>query len=184
VRGHYNIVPFVELVLGLLCPHLIQPGIEYLPMNPSDDSRIDNALNHALQQCRREQVAYEEWLRVLSPLRWICVGGGVLFSAAAGITIIWNSLPHGRMISAILAFSASVLTGLHVALKCDPYQAECHRILQALKSLGIEIEMCREVHDQEYSAKAGSLIAELASLLKTASASPSTRSYRRAERTQ
>jgi hypothetical protein len=111
------------------------------------------------------------------------VGGGVLFSAAAGVTIIWNSLPHGRMISAILAFSASVLTGLHAALKCDPYQAECLRLVQALKSLGMEIQSCKELPDEEYSAKARALITELTNLLKTAGASPGTWSYRRADRT-
>jgi hypothetical protein len=69
--------------------------------------------------------------RWLTPIRWMSVAGGVALSAAAGFSILWNSLPQGKVISAALAFTASILTGLHVALKGDAHQSECRRLIQA-----------------------------------------------------
>jgi hypothetical protein len=141
---------------------------------------------HALDQtdryCRREAFAYREWLGWLTPLRWISVGGGVVLSAAAGFTILRESLPHGPAISATLAFAASTLTALHVALKCDSHQSECRRLIQAFKSLSVQIAACRELPSAEQEKKKTEIMTKVAHLVETATAVPSEWCYRRADR--
>jgi hypothetical protein len=58
---------------------------------------------------------------------------------------LWDSLPHGRIISAVLAFTATALTATHAALKRDEHQAECRRLIHAFKSIRVQIPERREV---------------------------------------
>jgi hypothetical protein len=142
--------------------------------------------NHALDQtdryCRREAFAYSEWLGWLTPLRWISVAGGVLLSAAAGFSILWKTLPHGTGISATLAFAASTLTALHVALKCDAHQSECRRLIQAFKSLSVQIATCKELPSPEQEKKKTEIVTKVAHLVEAATAVPGEWCYRRADR--
>ena len=114
-------------------------------MSEPTGQNINLALDQTDRNCRREIIAYSEWLGWLTPLRWISVGGGVVLSATAGFAILLDSLPNGKIISASLAFAASIMTGLHVALKCDAHQAECRRLIQAFRSLSLQIAACKEL---------------------------------------
>ena len=143
---------------------------------------INLALDQTNRDCRREVIAYSEWLGWLTPLRWISVGGGVVLSATAGFAILWDSLPNGKIISASLAFAASIMTGLHVALKCDAHQAECRRLIQAFKSLSLQIAACKVLPPEEQAKARPEIMTKVAHLVETAAASPGAWCYRRAER--
>jgi hypothetical protein len=134
------------------------------------------------QDCRREEMAYRAWLGVLTPLKWTCVSGGVVFSAAAGVSILWEALPHGKAISAALAFSASALTGLHSALKCDAHQSECHRLIQAFRSLGTQYAASKSLGPPERVERRNALNIRLGQLIETATARPASWCYDRADR--
>jgi len=134
------------------------------------------------RDCQREEVAYRIWLGILAPLRWTCIGGGVVFSAAAGVSILWEVLPDGKLISALLAFTASALTAIHTALKCDSYQSECHRLIQAFKSLRAQFHASNNVAPLERPRRRNNLNVRYAQLIETAAASPAQWCYRRADR--
>jgi len=140
------------------------------------------ALERAEWECRREVIAYGEWLGFLRPLGWLCLSGGVIFSSAAGVSVIWTTATHEKIISASLAFTASALTGLHGTLKCDSHQAECRRMIQALKSLLAELALCKTLASSEQSKKRDKLVAKLVNLIDAVKASPADWCYRRADR--
>lgn len=135
------------------------------------------------RDCEREEMAYRAWLGLLTPLRWGCVGGGVVFSAAAGVAVLWDALPHGKAISAILAFSATALTGLHTGLNCDAHQSECRRLIQAFKSLGDQYEDLKDLGPDEEAEERKALNRRRAELKETATALPAAWCYSRADNT-
>jgi len=142
----------------------------------------ERMLDWANLRCRREALAYNAWLRKLTPWRWFCVSGGIVFSAAAGVSIVWQALPYGRVISALLAFTASALTGLHVALKCEVHQTECRRVIQAFRSLEIQMNACNALPSPARDERQQVLVEALAELIKTTTASPSDKCYELADR--
>jgi hypothetical protein len=156
----------------------------YNTLGMSDATGISShlALDRIDRDCSREVIAYGEWLGWLTPLRWISVGGGVVLSGAAGFSILWNTLPSGKIISAVLAFAASTLTTIHVALKCESHQSECRRLIQAYKSLSVQISLCRELTPEEHPARRAEIMMKVAHLVETANAVPGEWCYRRADR--
>ena len=133
------------------------------------------------RDCEREEMAYRAWLRLLTPLRWTCVSGGVVFSTAAGVSVLWDGLPHGKVISAILAFSAAILTGLHTRLNCDAHQSECRRLIQAFKSLRDQYKDLGDLRPLEEAEQRKALNKQRAKLKETATAIPATWCYSRAD---
>jgi hypothetical protein len=136
-----------------------------------------------VRKCTVEETAYRAWLSVLGPLRWICLGGGVVFSAAAGLSILGESAFFGqnwKLVSALLAFAASALTGLHGILKCDAHQAECHRLIQAFKSLRSNYEASNFLDPQERPKRLQKLNDDLTELTKDAQAIPAPWCYKKA----
>jgi hypothetical protein len=136
------------------------------------------ALNQIRERCASEIAAYSRWLGFLSPLRWVCIGGGVIFSAGAGFTALWQSIPHGRFIVAGLSFAASALTGLHIALKCDAYQAECHRLVQSFKVIELDIDQFFSLPGMQQPDQALKIATGFRNLIDTASVVPGARWYK------
>src|SRR5882724_4043769 len=103
-----------------------------------EQTRLLKLLRERERQCRVEHLAYGRWLGILTPLRWVTVSGGTVLSALAGATIFSKTVFVGKqwpIYAGVFALVASVLTGLHTALKCDAHQAECHRLIQLYQSL-------------------------------------------------
>ena len=150
----------------------------------SSDQQTRDSADLGVRNCRREEAAYRSWLAFLGPLRWRCLGGGVVFSAAAGLSILGESALLGqkwKLWSALLAFTGSALTGVHGVLRCDAYQAECHRLIQEFKSLGFQYEAAVDLEPETRAARTEQLHAEFARLVKGASATPTRRCYATAD---
>jgi hypothetical protein len=105
----------------------------------------------------------------------------VVLSAAAGVTILWDSLPHGKVISAVLAFGAAALTRLHAALKCDSHQSECRKLIQEYKSILVAIAECMDLDPQAKSQKRTEIMSRIAHTIETTTATPSAACYRYAD---
>ena len=102
------------------------------------NSDLDQLLTQREVQCRIEQWALEQWLGLLTPFRWLTVGGGTLLSTVAGATVLAKPEAFGThwpLIGGLCALAASILTGLHTALKCEAHQAECGRLIQVYSAL-------------------------------------------------
>jgi len=151
-------------------------------MSESSQPSAVSALDKAEQICRREAIAYGEWLHILSPLRWFCVGGSAILSAAAGVTILWQTVPQGKLIAALLAFGATALTGLHVALRCDAHQLECRKLIQSFKCMSLHIAACRELAPEDQEKRRSEIVMKVANLIEEATATPSSSNYRHADR--
>jgi hypothetical protein len=151
-------------------------------MNEKSEQTAALALERAEWECRRETIAYREWLSFLRPLGWFCLAGGVIFSGAAGVSILWSTFQGGKIVSALLAFTASALTGLHGVLKCDSHQTECRKMIQSLKSLSTEIALCKTLNPAEQTERRDRLVTQLIRLIKKVDASPAPWCYRRADR--
>src|SRR5258708_24832145 len=99
-------------------------------MSDSDDhARLLKLLRQRERQCRVEHRAYARWLGLLTPLRWLTVAGGTILSALAGATIFSKPVFLGEqwpIYAGVFALVASILTGLHTALKWATHPAEGH----------------------------------------------------------
>jgi hypothetical protein len=88
--------------------------------------------------CRVLRRALEMWLGRLTPMRWFTVSGTTILSAIAAATVFNGRDLFGvsfQMIAGVCALGATILSGLHTALKCDAYQAECSRMITVLEGL-------------------------------------------------
>jgi hypothetical protein len=106
-------------------------------MKTGDDAEVTRLLPRRELQCRIERRALERWLHPLTLLKWGTVILGTILAAVAGATALVGIWFPGQweVITAICALTASILTGLHTALKCEAHQAECRRLIQVYKSL-------------------------------------------------
>lgn len=88
--------------------------------------------------CRVLKRALEMWLSRLTPMRWFTVSGTTILSAVSAATVFNGHDVFGvpfRMVAGVCALGATILSGLHTALKCDAYQAECSRMINVLEGL-------------------------------------------------
>jgi hypothetical protein len=118
-----------------------------------EDARFAQLLIDRRMQCRAEWQSYSGWLSVLTPLRWVMVGGAAVLSTFAGATALGrNELvgPMWHVYAALAAFGATLLTLLHSSFQCDAYQAECQRLIQLYRSLemGYQAIACLASGDQ------------------------------------
>ena len=134
-----------------------------------------NPVERGVRNCQREEAAYRSWLGFLGPLRWLCLGGGVVLPAVAGLSALGETAffgPNWKVVSALLAFAGSALTGLHGALKCDTHQAECRRLIQAVRGIRLEYESSVDLDAPQRASRLAALQAEFAKLVRDASATP------------
>lgn len=127
------------------------------------------------QECLVEKRALELWLGRLTPLKWTCVGGGVVLPLIAGFTLLGETDALGKywpLISGALALVAAALTGLHTALKCDPHQAECHRLINAYADIVTSIQSASASDDRSAREQKVEIEARLRETRKSAGAHP------------
>jgi len=66
------------------------------------------------------------------------VSGTTILSAIAAATAFHGKMVFGaefQTVAGLCALGATILSGLHTALKCDAYQAECSRMINVLEGL-------------------------------------------------
>lgn len=98
------------------------------------------------RQCWIERRALEKWLSRLTPLRWLTIGFGIVFSAVGGATTLFHdSRWFCPTVSGILALAASVLAALHTGFDCDAHQAECRRLIRIYFGLETAYQAARLV---------------------------------------
>lgn len=141
-------------------------------------SNHERALDHLANRenlCRVEQRVYGKWLGVLTPVRWITVGGGILLSTLAGATVFGRPEILGTkwaLWSGVFAFGSAALTSLHTALGCDAHQAECRRLIQVYESLEAGYRAARFLPEAELQAERASLDRQFQETKLKAAASP------------
>jgi hypothetical protein len=139
------------------------------------------------QQCAIERRALEMWLGLLTPLRWLTVSGGIVFSAIAGATILGkHDLLVGSwpVVGGVCALTASILTGLHTGLKCESHQAECRRLIQVYLSLEAAYQAARLLPPTELALRQSALEERFEQARSNAAASAPGRYRVRAEQQQ
>jgi hypothetical protein len=126
--------------------------------------------------CQRERDCYvarracEMWLARLRPLKLLCIGGGTILPLVAGAAVLGKPQLLGvkyEIVSAVCSLVASILTGLHVALKCEELQGECSRLINVYSSLEAAFQSAQELRFEE--------------VRKNAAAAPPLRFRKRAE---
>ena len=101
-----------------------------------EDTDVTRFLAQRESRCRIERRALERWMRPLTLFKWVTVGLGTLLSTVAGATVLGKLFgDRWALIGGTCALTASLLTGLHTALKCEAHQAECRRLIQVYASL-------------------------------------------------
>jgi hypothetical protein len=126
-------------------------------------------------QCRAEQLAYGNWLAVLTPLRWSMVGSSTALSAIAGATIFARPPFIGYkwpLVAGICAFAASLLSALHAAFNCDAYQEECRRLVQTFYALEVSYQRVQVAATRDKAAQVAQIDSVFEEAIARAATSP------------
>jgi len=96
-------------------------------------------LKRSKEKCLINIEAYDIWLSVLVPLRWIAITIGVIFPAFAGFAIFSQKLgAEWKVWSAWILLISGIVTGFHTALKCNSHQEECKKLMVRYEALADE----------------------------------------------
>ena len=145
---------------------------------------LSELLRQREAQCFVKRRAFEMWLHLLTPLRWFAVSGGTLLPLVAGAKVLGTpALLGGRyeLVSSLCALTASAITGLHPAFKCEDHQAECRRMIQVYTSLEAAYQAARALPDPQLQEKLRELETKFDAALSGAKATAPVRFRRRAE---
>ena len=146
------------------------------PPEPLKPSEVREHFGRRQRESLAEKNAYETWLNLLTPLRWITVTGGIVLSAAAGGVALLAEYRVGyedwRIYGAVCAIIASILTGIHTSLNCDAHQTECRRLVQVYSGLEAAFEAAPLMKGNRLDAKFDELEAKFIEAKSEAAASP------------
>ena len=97
------------------------------------------------RDCLIQKSAYEKWLNVITPFRWLAIILGVILPAFLGITIFvdsgWVNPDNWKIICSSILLISSIVSGLHTALQFDSHQQECLRLSKQYESLAHKFEL-------------------------------------------
>ncbi|KAB0494971.1 hypothetical protein [Pseudomonas moorei] len=150
---------------------------------------LENSLqllcSERVQRCQVEMRAHQYWLDILTPVRWLMVGGSTLLSALAGATVL--SKPelfgaHWDVVGGVLALVSSALMGLHSVFKCDAHQSECHRLIQGFTSLELAYQAASKKSGSELNSTFKKLEEKFQGLIEKSNVSPPGWCRKKAER--
>jgi len=153
-------------------------------MNQSQIQRVLDLLDQREHELKIEQKAFEIWLGVLEPFGAFSKVCGIAFPLIAGFTLLSQPEYLGEsweMISGSLALIAAILTGIHTRLECDEHQAECRRLIKALKSLVEAYQAAKVADNNELKTKFNELEARLKDLRDRSDIRPARWCSRRAK---
>ena len=149
-----------------------------------DGQAILDFFEERLRFCREQRLAYQAWIGLLSPVKWLTVGGSVILSSFAGLNaLIDQGLlgAHWQLSTALAAFGAGLLTALHANLRCDEHQNECHRIIRTFQSIELAYEAARTESPENLATKRDEIEVRIQGLVENAMATPAEFCRRRAE---
>jgi len=108
-----------------------------------------------------------------------------VLSTAAAIVGALEPSPFPKIlelpVASALAGAAAILLAIHKALKCDEFQAECLRLEQIYRSIGIAADSALAGPAHDHDSQRRRLTEKLELLSESAKAQPPTRLIRRAE---
>jgi hypothetical protein len=136
------------------------------------------------RQCHVETRAFQYWLDILTPLKWVTVGGSTILSALAGATVLSKPEIFGHqwdVVGGVFALVSSALMGLHSVFRCDAHQVECHRLIQVFSSLESAFQAVPTLSGSELSLTFKRLEKKFQDSIEKATASPPGWCRRKAE---
>ena len=148
------------------------------------EADLHSLLKDRERKCEVARVAYENWLGLLTPIRWLTVSGGVILPLVAGLLVSGKLPPvgHSDAIAAVCSFAAATLTGLHTALGCDAHQIECRKLIQRFSSLRDGFQRALIVSPEDSRALLQELDAKFVKTREETMATPPTFFLRKAEK--
>lgn len=142
---------------------------------PQEASSVIALLKERQRECLIQARAYDLWLRVLTPIRWITVISGVALPAIAGFTLLRGHPVFGipwTNVSATLTFIASLIAALHTALHCEPHQTECRRLRRRFAAMADDFETVLSGDEKSLTKKQADLSERLSQLKENATEDP------------
>ena len=112
----------------------------------------------AVANARRQEnsdwaAAYSITLGWLVPANTLLVVGAAVLSLFAGASALLKYGFTTPEMTALLAFSSSVLTLLHTKFGCDKYQSECKRLVGVHRALAVEYSHLATASDETQLAR-------------------------------
>lgn len=127
------------------------------------------------RECLVQTRAFEIWLDVLAPIRWLTIFITVFFPALAGLTVVENIAVMGmpwQDTAATLTFFASIVAALHSAFKCDAHQAACKTLAPLYSSLADDFAAAVLLEDKVLAKRTQDLLKKLSDLKKATTETP------------
>jgi hypothetical protein len=124
----------------------------------------------------RAKAVSDAYRKRLGMLWWANLMFVVAPAVSATAAAILAALPPqpspilGLPLASVLAAAAAILTAVHKALKCDEYQAECHRLGQAYEAIAIDAHSVAAAPDAGADSAQARLTRELVDLTRNAQA--------------
>ncbi|SEP08470.1 hypothetical protein SAMN05444671_4441 [Flavobacterium sp. CF108] len=127
-------------------------------------------------ECLIQKTAYEKWLTVITPFRWMAIALGVILPAFLGISIFTESglvtMSNWKIICSSVLLISSIVSGLHTALKCDSHQQECLRLSKQYESLANKFEFACTNNQDEIDSQKKILNEKYTELIENTSTTP------------
>lgn len=112
-------------------------------MDNQQYNEILNYLEKKQKECLVQKKAYEKWLRIVTPLRWLAIFVSVVAPAIVGLKVSGGIFADWQLICASVLFTSAIASGLHTGLKCDVHQQECLRLAKQYESLANKFELAK-----------------------------------------
>ena len=94
--------------------------------------KLEEEIRKRITECKVESCALKIWLGALGPANVVLVGGGGVLSLLAGASVLVDTGLVETHTAGLMALTSGVFTFIHNRFRCDPHQAECHRLSASL----------------------------------------------------
>lgn len=137
------------------------------------------------KDCLIQKLSYNNWLKKITPYRWLAIVMGVILPAILGVTIFTDSglisPTNWKYICSSVLLLSSIVSGLHTALKCDSHQQECLRLSKQYESLANKFELAKTLRQEEIENEKKILGEQYSDLIANTLTTPSQNSINKAK---
>jgi hypothetical protein len=135
--------------------------------------QLKQAAEGKRRECWVMSQAYSTTLSTLTPVNFVLVVGAALLSLVAGATILIENNVLTKIQSGVLALMSGAFTIIHSKLGCEPYQAECKKLVSFYRGIAEDYANLVVVNDiDEFRKRLSALNDQLSAAIKNSSALP------------